>query len=249
MTIMDHLLSLHRVDSQVRALRSRLDGAERDLKAQETVLGKLVAREQEIASQARQVQATMANLELDERTLKERIDKLRADMSSSPNDKQYKALHNELENAKSRTADVAARWAAEGKRLEQIEAQAAEVAAQIAERRKIVAVVKTQFEERSSECAARLAELEGERKKAAAAVPERERKLFDRAADVTEGEPMVEVDEIDRRHREYVCGACRIEIPYAHVTMLMSNANAVVQCTACTRILYLAEATKEVLRK
>jgi predicted nucleic acid-binding Zn-ribbon protein len=249
MTIMDHLLSLHRVDSQVRALRSRLANAERDLKAQEAVLGKLLAREQEFASQARQVQATMANLELDERMLKERIDKLRADMSSSPNDKQYKALHNELENAKARSADISARWASEGKRLESIEAEAAKVATQIAERRKIVAVVKAQFDERTAECSARLAELEAERKKAAAAVPERERTLFDRAADVTEGEPMAEVDEIDRRHREYVCGACRIEIPYAHVTTLMSNPNAVVQCTACTRILYLAEATKEVLRK
>lgn len=249
MPIMDHLLSLHRVDSQVRALRGRLDGAERDYKAQESVLAGLLRQEQELQSQSRQIQATMANIEVESQMVKERVDKVRSDMNAAQNDKQYKAFHAELTNSDAKSKDLTARWENEAKRLDDLAKRGETLTQQVAERRKVVEHVRKQFEERKAECANRLAELEKERGAASAAVPERERRLFERAADVTDGEPMAEVDEIDRRHREYVCGACRIEIPYAHVTMLMSNANAVVQCTACTRILYLAEATKEVLRK
>jgi predicted nucleic acid-binding Zn-ribbon protein len=110
-------------------------------------------------------------------------------------------------------------------------------------------MAKAQLSERTADCAGRLAELERERARASEVVPARERRIFDKVASDCEGEVMAEIEEVDRRHREYACSSCRMEIPFASVATLMSNPNMLVQCTACTRILFLAETTKEVLRK
>ena len=249
MSLMDHLLTLYRVDSQVRALRTRLEAAERDVGAQQKILGTLQRQDQELASQGRQLAATIKNLEVETQSLTQRIEKLRGEMNSAQNDKQYSAFKAELKTLETKRGELETRTIAEMERLEQVKQQAGGLATQISERGKIHDVVRGEFEQRKNDCASRLAELERERSSAEAAVPERERRVFHRVADVTEGEAMAEVEEIDRRHREYACSSCRMEIPFAHVATLMSNANALVQCTACTRILFLAEATKEVLRK
>jgi predicted nucleic acid-binding Zn-ribbon protein len=249
MSLMDHLLTLYRVDSQVRALRTRVDGGERDFAAQAKLFAQLQRQETELASQARQLQATIHNLEVEAQGFGDRVAKLRSELNNSQNDKQYKALLTEVKLLEGKKKDCDDRAFAEMERLEQVKKQAAGVAVQFAERKKILDVVKAQLEERKHECADRLAELERERAVASGRVPERERKIFDKVADDCEGEVMAEIEEIDRRHKEYACSSCRMEIPFASVATLMSNVNILVQCTACTRILYLAEQTKEVLRK
>ncbi|MDZ4829566.1 MAG: hypothetical protein SGJ09_05125 [Phycisphaerae bacterium] len=249
MSLMENLLTLYRVDSQVRALRSRVEGSERDLAAQLKLLTGLERQTQEVASQSRQLQATIKNLEVEAQGHQQRVDKMRGDMNTQQNNKLYQAMLAEIKQLETKKSEIETRAVAEMERLEQVKQQAEKLAAQAGERKKIHDVVKGQLEERRAESSGRLAELERERVIADQAVPLRERAIFRRCAETTEGEAMSEVAEIDRRHKEYACGACRIEIPFAHVAMLMSNANALVQCTSCTRILYLADATKEVLRK
>lgn len=249
MTLMEHLLSLYRVDSQVRALRTRVDAGERDVGAQQKLLNGLERQEKELASQSRQMQATIKNLEGEAAGFNARIEKLRGELNTSQNDKQYKAILAELKTLETKKKDADDRAMADMERLEQVKQQATTLAGQIVERKKIHDVVVAQLVERKSECKTRLDELERERTKAGAALPARELKIFEKVASDCDGEVMAEVEEIDRRHKEYACGSCRIEIPFAHVATLMSNGNTLVQCTACTRILYLADATKEVLRK
>ncbi|MBL9149510.1 MAG: hypothetical protein JNM94_12545 [Phycisphaerae bacterium] len=249
MTLMQHLLTLHRVDSQVRALQGRVAAADRDVTAQATLLAGLDRQTKELESQSRQLQATIKNLEVEALGFTERTTKLRGELNSAQNDKQYKAILHELKTLEGKKDECEGKALTEMERLKEVETQQAKLAAQVAERRKVHDHVKAQADERRAECSGRLSELERERDIATKAVPEKERAIFKRVAEVTEGEAMAEIDEIDRRHKEYACGECRIEIPYASVATLMSNPNALVQCTSCSRILYLAEATKEVLRK
>ncbi|MBL9119880.1 MAG: hypothetical protein JNL80_08200 [Phycisphaerae bacterium] len=249
MSLMDHLLTLYRVDSQLRALRTRVDAGERDLAAQVKLLSGLQRQDTELASQSRQLQATIHNLETEAQGFGDRIAKLRNELNSSQNDKQYKAVLAEVKSLEGKKKECDDRALAEMERLEQVKKQATTVTGQIAERRKIHDVVLAQLGERKHECKDRLDELERERESAGKRVPDRERKIFNKVADDCDGEVMAEIEEIDRRHKEYACSSCRMEIPFASVATLMSNANILVQCTACTRILYLAEQTKEVLRK
>ncbi|MDZ4753422.1 MAG: hypothetical protein SGJ11_02870 [Phycisphaerae bacterium] len=246
---MEHLLILYRVDSQVRALRTRVDAGERDVGAQQKLMSGLERQAQELSSQSRQLQATIKNLEGEANGFTQRVEKLRNDLNTSQNDKQYKAILAEVKTLETRKKEAEDRAMADMERLESIKKQLTALSGSVAERKKIFDVVTGQLQERKSECQARLDELEREREKAGSAVPARERKIFEKVANDCDGEVMAEIEEIDRRHKEYACGTCRIEIPFASVAMLMSNPNVLVQCTACTRILYLADATKEVLRK
>lgn len=249
MSLMEHLLTLYRVDSQVRALRSRVDAGERDVAAQQKLLGGLERQANEVASQTRQLQATIRALEVEAQGFAQRVEKLRADLNSSQNDKRYQAILSEVKLLEGKKKDAEDRAVADMERLEAIKKQGETIQGQIAERKKIHDAIAAQLADRKAECKDRLDELERERERASGQVPPRERKIFEKVASDCEGEVMAEIEEIDRRHKEYACGACRIEIPFASVATLMSNHNALVQCTACTRILYLADATKEVLRK
>ena len=107
MSLMEHLLTLYRVDSQVRALRTRVDGAERDLAAQAKLLAGVQRQETELASQARQLQATIHNLETEAQGFSDRIAKLRSELNSSNNDKQYKAILGEVKCSQTLYDDIA----------------------------------------------------------------------------------------------------------------------------------------------
>jgi predicted nucleic acid-binding Zn-ribbon protein len=249
MPLIENLLTLHRVDTQVRALRSRVEAGERDLAREAKLLGVLQRQEQELAMQIRQFDATVKNLELEIQGIQERVDRLRNDLNSSQNDKQYKAILAELKTLEGKKGEFETRAVTELERSEQVKARLAEVGGQLAERKKIHDVVKAQLDERKAECGGRLAELEAERNQAARGIPDKERKVFERVLDTCEGEAMSEVEEISRRHREYACGACRMELPFGSVSMLASDSNAMVQCKTCGRILFLTEETREVLVK
>ena len=105
------------------------------------------------------------------------------------------------------------------------------------------------LEQRTRDVGDRLAELEGERDVAAAILPERILELFNHTADMNDGETMSEVREVNRKHREYVCATCNVELPFNTVVLLTNNAEEVVQCVGCQRIMHIAEDLKEALSK
>ena len=103
--------------------------------------------------------------------------------------------------------------------------------------------------EREAEVGDRLIELGAERDAAAAQVPGAELAVFNEMADCYDGEAMAVIEEIDRRHREYACGECNMHIPFEQVVVLLGGRDALVRCTACSRILYLQDETRGALVK
>jgi chromosome segregation ATPase len=63
MSLIQSLLNLHKVEVQVRGLRSRLDNAQRYLATQDRALRELSQSLEELQSRKRQTQAKIANLE------------------------------------------------------------------------------------------------------------------------------------------------------------------------------------------
>ncbi len=246
MALLDNLLTLHRVDSQVRALRSRVTSAETYFRAQEKLLAVLAKQKAELETQLKQLKASVHGLEVEQASATTRVDKLRAELNTSTNDKQYKAILNEMKSLETQRDEVVKRAVEEMQRAEETTTRLQLHESTIAERVKIREVAKNQLDECMKDVGERLSELEAERARAADLVPDRERKLFDKVADETEGESMAEITVVSMRHREYACGACNIEVPFETYARLASNSNEAVQCRACTRILFLSDANRPV---
>ncbi len=246
MTLTDDLIGLYRVDRQVRGLRSRVDSARDLLGIRERKLDDVQQRHEEAASRQRQSQAHVANLEGEAADFVSRIEKLRTELNTSTTDKQYQAILAEMKSLQSLRDEVESSQLTEMERQESISGEVAELDQQLAERTRLVEVAREECRSGEQAIADRLGELEAERTTAAGKIPDKVLELFDEVADQTEGETMAPVIEVSKRHREYSCGACHVQIPYYLVVDLHADDNrAVQQCPNCVRILYLETAESE----
>lgn len=241
MSLQEQLLTLHRVNTQVTGLRQRLDSAKRFLAAQTRIQEQVKQQADELHGQIRQLEASAANLETESKGIEERIDKLRVDLNASRNDKQYQAILADLKTLQGKRDEIDTQALGHMDRVDGLRSQLATLQASIDERTAVRDRAKADLDQRHADVGDRLGQLEEEREQAARAIPPEVRKIFERVASETEGEAMAPVIEISRRHREYACGACNLEIPKESFSRLAGPADAVVQCKACTRILYIAE--------
>jgi len=244
MSLIEQLLTLHQVDSQLRGLTARVAGGERHVATQDRQLAALSLQIQELTTQRKQAEARAAALELEVKSHDERAARLRADMESSPTHKQHNAILNELNMLKGKKADLESRALAE---LEQAEKLAAEIVTATAageERQRLRDHADSELTQRRADVAERVEELTQKRHAAAAALPADALALFDRVADLHEGEALAPVEELSRKHREYACSACNVQLPFEAVAQLTGSANSLVQCKSCERILFLHQETR-----
>lgn len=249
MTQMDSLLHLNQVESQVRGLRSRLDSAQRYLDTQTQLLADLNQTLQELETRKLHIRATIANSETETATIDERIEKLRDELNNAVTNKQYSAVLTELNTVKVKRGEIEDEILKEMESVESLDAEIESIEQQVVEREKVHEQATRQLAERQDEVGDRLTELETERDEAASAVPEKALSIFEELADIYEGESVGEVLEINRRHREYVCSICNIQLPFELVSLLMSGQDTLVRCSSCTRILFLQEDLKGELSK
>jgi predicted nucleic acid-binding Zn-ribbon protein len=239
MSLIENLVSLHRVDSQVRALRGRLDSATTYLKSQERQHADACARRDELRSQIRQMQATAVNLENESNAIRDRIEALRDELNKSTNQKTYSTILAELKMLQEKRDEADERALAQLGKVEEAKAKLVEVEALAAQRQELLESATKERDQCQADVGDRLAELERERAQAASHVPAKELDLFNRAAEVHEGVAT------DARRREYVCGACNMELPPEKYAVLSTNPNAAVVCVSCKRILFMAPETQD----
>jgi uncharacterized protein len=249
MTLVQSLLNLYRVDMQVRGLRSRLESAERYLAAQVKQLDDLNRQLEEVQRRKRHLQATIANLEVESSGLDQRIEKLRGELNSASTNKQYNALLTELTTVKVEKGKVEDRTLREMEQVESLDAQVAELRDRLSERQRVRDVAQQQLDERRADVGQRLAELEAERSAAAASIPPQDLQIFEHLGEVYEGEAMAQVEEINRRRREYACGACNLHLPFEKVSALITSGAEIVRCPACGRILSMQDEMRGSLAK
>jgi len=242
MSLTDDLLSLYRVDSQLRGLRTRVDNAVHTLKVREKQLAGLIQKHAELESNIRQLTATVENLEGESNDFRDRIEKLRTELNAATTDKQYQAILAEMKVVQEQRDIIDEQNLTEMDRLEGLKVKKNELADQITERTKIRDLSITELSDRKSEIAERVEELERERAVAAGVIPEVKLAIFNRVAEDTDGETLSPVNEINKKRHEYSCGACHIEIPYNLVVTLLAGGKDIQQCPQCMRILHLEPA-------
>lgn len=245
-SVTSKLLRLHRVDSQIRGLRSRIDQAERYLKQQDALLKQIETKREALRGQSRQLEATIGNDENEARSINERIEKLREQLNASKTNKEYSALLTEVSTFKADVAGVEDRVIESMSRLEEIRKSIEALEREHGERSKIREVAKADRDRRAEDVRERLDELERERAVAAAEVPAAALKVFEEEAQSRdEGEEvMAPVEEHSRRHMEYACGACQFILPIESVNRLLGKGE-LTMCANCRAILFVEEGIRE----
>jgi predicted nucleic acid-binding Zn-ribbon protein len=250
MSLLQQLLALHRVDVQVRSLRSRLAQSDRYLGVQQRQLDDVTAQHRDVETQHRQLQAQVGNMEMEARGFQERIEKLREELNKSSNPRQYNAILQEMKVIEGQKDELETQVLAQMERLEHLARRMADMVPVIAERTRLRDEARAERDQRHTDAAERLSELDRERAAAAAQVPAAAMALFEDAAELHDGEAMSQVEVISARHREYACSACSTQIPFAIYARLAGDADQAVQCVSCHRILHLpAEAEATAARK
>ena len=249
MGLTDQLQTLYRVDSQVRGLRTRVDNSQRYLNAQVRQLEELTIQHGEAELRLRQSEASLGNLETERDAIQARVDKLRDELNACTTSKQYSAVQEEMKSLKEKVDEFDTQAINALDEIEQLRADATSVETKKAERETLKAKAQADLEQRTQDVGDRLSELEQEREVAASMLPEQALQTFNHSADMNDGETMAEVREVNRRHREYVCGECNVELPFNTVVLLTNNSEQLVQCVGCQRIMYIAEELKTALSK
>lgn len=249
MTLIEDLLTLYRVERQLRGLRSRVDSAEIYLRVQQRQLNTLQERQEELETHKRQRQAHAGNLETEGESVDERAAKLRDELNESSNTRQYQAVLNEVNSLKDKRREFDEQAIAELTAVEKIEEELGELEAQLTERTKVLNSAQGELVSRKAEIKDSLAEIETERDEKASAIPGNTQDLFDSLADDFEGEAMASIELIDKRRREYACNTCNVHLPFDVVNRVTGRPDEVVQCQGCLRILYASDDCREALVK
>jgi predicted nucleic acid-binding Zn-ribbon protein len=247
MTLIDNLLTLYKVDRQVRSLRSRVESAEIYLKVQKRQMDVIAAERTENEVQTKQHKANIANIETEVGSIDARIELLREELKKAVNDKQYSALLAEVNTIKEHKKAFEDEELTELTALESLDNAAKDILERADEREKVMQLATKELEVRESEIAEQLAELETERSTAAAIIPEDTLDDFDALADDYEGEAMASIEIIDLKRKEYSCTSCSLRLPLDSITSMLGNKELVVKCVSCDRILYLEAEAREAI--
>ena len=239
MSVTKQLLELFRVDKQLRGLRSRLDGAERFLSTQSTLLGELDKTKTTLESQLKHLRAVIANEEGEAARIEARTAALREQMNSAKTAKEYNAFLNELNVLKEQKAAADAKVLENMAKTEESEKKLADVLVQHAERAGIAGTANTDRNAKAAEIKDRLAELTAQRAALVPGIPARELKMLEDLIQMRGDEAMSAVDVLDRRSHEGSCSACMMAIPVEAVSALMSG--KLMSCPSCRCILYVEE--------
>jgi len=247
MTLIDNLLTLYKVDRQVRSLRSRVESAQIYLKVQNREMDSITLERTENEVQTKQRKANIANIETEMGSVDTRIDYLREELKKAVNDKQYSALLAEVNTIKELRKAFEEEILIEMTSVEELELAAADISQRADEREKVEQVAENELKVRKSEIAEQLAELETERSTAAAVIPEEALNEFDSLADDYDGEAMAAIEIIDLKRKEYSCTACSLRLPLESVTSMFGIKDNFVTCVSCDRILYLEAESREAI--
>jgi uncharacterized protein len=240
MGVTSKLLRLYRVDQQLNGLKRRLRAAERYLAQQDRELSSLDERCTALETQKRQLESAIHNDETEAKALEQRIETSRDRMNNAQTSKEHSALLTEVNTLKADKGRIEERVLENMQALETIREELETVAKDRAEREKVKTIATTDRDERQSEIAERVAELEEQRKEALADVPASALGVYEQLLEQfdDDDEVMAPVEEQDRRNREYTCGACYTHLPVEQVNVLL-NRGDLQRCPSCSVILFM----------
>ncbi len=244
MTLQENLRKLYLLDQQVRGIRTRLDHANDRLHAQKVKLTQFNQQQAEMGDQLKHTQAKASALENQSEGIEQRIAHLRQQMQIVKSNKEYSAILIEVNTLKLDKGKLEDEALEQLNQAERLSGELQDIQSRVAEQEKLVEAAASDVQTCKADIGQQLDDLTSRRAEAEQDIPESIRSVFNRMADMHEGEAMATVTEESRRHMEYACGGCYMSIPVERVNALMTQQDQLVLCPSCNRILYLDQDLK-----
>jgi len=237
------LLGLHKINAHWHRLKDKARGAGAAIRAKERQVAGFKANLQEQTRQRMLAHSATDNLELEIKSLQEKIAKFRGQLNEASTNKEYQALQNEIKF----TALEKGRL--EDQELAEMDKQEKR-AAEIEEAEKAIVQGDKELADLTSAGAAQMETLEAEIRKAqrdrddmARELPAEALQQFERVAAKHEADAMCPllIDGQGTNHTSFSCGGCFMQLTENNYVRLLGNTDDLLACPTCTRILYLEE--------
>lgn len=243
-TLIDTLLALQSRDADAIRIRGEMDGIRRERSAREEVLKRYETDVASLRDEQIRIKKEIDACELELREFDESGRKLKVKLNSAKiSNVEYQAFNREIAG---KTAD---RGLVEDRMLEKMEALDAvarrmtEAQAGEAEARNAFEAYRRETESRLEAMTGELSRIAGDRKAYAATVDQTALDLYERVLGRVNGSVLVEANP-----ERNTCGGCFMQIPPQTINLLF-NPQKLVTCTTCSRILFLADKTRQRLRE
>ena len=234
------LVSLFRIDQQLREAQARLDSASRSVRMQERRIAEISEKLKLAQSQLREQQAKNAQFELEIKSRDVRIERLRTQQQEAKNHKEYQAFLTEINTEKLDKGKVEEELLKVMEVVEKSQAQVKDLTASLEAEQKRYAETQTQLGGKLTQLQAEVDQIKPARDAAAKALPAKALDAFDRLAERFEGEALGAMGKPDRRREEYICGACNMSL-VADIYNRLHSRDELVFCPNCRRILFIPD--------
>jgi len=232
---LQNLIDLQHVDVRLTDVRGRLAKFPKKLADSDArVAAAKAAVETSKAAQLANVK-DRKKYELDVETWKDRVRKYRDQTSQVKTNEAYRALQHEVEGAEQEIAKAEDRLLEQMVASEEYDRRIKAAEAALKEVEQLERVQRFTVEADRAVAEKELAELEAERARATAGIPENLLDHYDRIVKKHHGVALAEV-------RNEKCGACGMIVrPHVIQEMRRADSDQMFHCETCTRILYFIE--------
>lgn len=234
------LVRLYEAELELRAAAEKLESASRSVRIQERRIKELTEKLDASRDELRHHQAKAGEFELDIKSRDGKIEKLRTQQQQARNHKEYQAFIAEINTEKTDRAKVEDDTLREFGEVERLSNEVKELTTQLGAEQKSHQTTQEHLAGKLAELQAEIDRLQPVRDEAAAAVPERARKHFERICERYEGESMAAIAKPNRRHEEYVCTGCHMAL-FPDVYNQLHQRDEPVACPNCGRLLFIPD--------
>jgi predicted nucleic acid-binding Zn-ribbon protein len=232
-TTAENLRELHALLQRAKALRERLISGPKTLAARQAALAKRRADAEAAREALKKAKADIKNKEVQVKSLRERTDELRVRLNTIKKQAEYDALRNEIAHhnlSVSKTEDDILELMS---RVETQENELKSADAELAKHTSEVESLARDIEEKTQTAKNQLQEIDLAVASAEEIIPEALRDQYRRVIKQRGADAMAQVEDGS-------CHGCFVSVTSQMVNELI-NAETLVFCKTCGRVLYLAE--------
>ena len=243
--MLDALLKLQSVETQMATVRGRLRTREETVKAEQRKIDALREQHDALHGELLARRASADELDLDLKQKEEEITKLRTSLNSARTNKEYSAVLTQINTFRADNAKVEELALQKMQEAEEVKALAEQLEAQIAEENRILEEMIKNNGGEIERLSSMLTDLQAQREEASVGVAPGVKATFDRMVERYQGEAMAVIDASGKKPPyTYTCGGCYMSLNPEHVNALRV-VDEIRTCDNCGRILYLDPAEQK----